>query len=41
MKIFTQDEIQPSPHTINFIRELAYTYRVIDMNGQMGVYCLN
>jgi hypothetical protein len=41
MKIFTQEEFQPSARTLNFIREFAYTYRVIDMNGQSGVYCLN
>ncbi len=41
MKIFTQEELQPSQRTLNFIREFAHTFRVIDMNGQSGVYCLN
>ena len=41
MKIFTQDEFQPSQRTLNFIREFAYTYRVADINGQSCAYCLN
>ena len=36
MKIFTQEELQPSQRTLNFIREFAHTFRVIDMNGQSG-----
>jgi hypothetical protein len=41
MKIFTHEEVEPSPHTLNFIREFARTYRVMEMNGHYGVYCLN
>ena len=41
MKIFTHEETEPSTHTLNFIREFARTYRVIEFNGHSGVYCLN
>ena len=41
MKIFTHEETEPSPRTLNFIREFAHTYRVIDLSGRHGVYCLN
>jgi hypothetical protein len=37
MKFFTQEETTPSKKTLNFIRQLAYTYRVV--NNQ--VVCLN
>ena len=37
MQIFTQEETTPSERVIKFIKELAYTYRVV--NNQS--YCLN
>ena len=37
MQIFTREETTPSERVINFIKELAYTYRVA--NNQ--TYCLN
>ena len=37
MKIFTREETTPSERTLRLIKQLAYTYRVI--NGQ--AYCLN
>ena len=41
MKHFTQEEKKPSSRTLNIIRQIAYTYRVMKMNGQNEVYCLN
>ena len=38
MQIFTHEEMTPSKKTLNFIKQLAYTYRVAT-NGQ--AYCLN
>ncbi len=37
MPIFTPEETTPSERVLNLIRQLAYTYRVV--NGQ--AYCLN
>ena len=37
MQIFTLEEMTPSKKTLDFIKQLAYTYRVT--NGQ--TYCLN
>jgi len=37
MQIFTHEETTPSEKVIKFIKELAYTYRVV--NNQ--AYCLN
>lgn len=39
--IFTSEEVKPSEKTLNFIRQIAYTYRVIRMNGRTESYCLN
>ena len=41
MKYFTQKKKKPSSKTLNFIRQIAYTYRVINFNGKNEVYCLN
>lgn len=41
MKYFTQEEKRPSNKTLSIIRQIAYTYRVIKLNGQNEVYCLN
>ena len=41
MKHFTQEEHKPSAMTLTIIRQIAYTYRVIKMNGQSEAYCLN
>lgn len=41
MKYFTQEEKSPSYKTLNLIRQIAYTYRVVKMNGQTEAYCLN
>ena len=41
MKIFTHEETEPSTKTLNFIREFARTYRVIEMGCRHTSYCLN
>jgi hypothetical protein len=41
MKHFTPDELRPSDKTLNLIRQIAYTYRVMKLNGQNEGYCLN
>lgn len=41
MKYFTLEETKPSQNTINIIKQIAYTYRVMKFNGQNEVYCLN
>ena len=41
MEYFTSEEAKPSEKTLNFIRQIAYTYRVLTMNGRTESYCLN
>lgn len=41
MKHFTQEELKPSEKTLNIIRQIAYTYRVIKNNGHNEVYLAN
>jgi hypothetical protein len=41
MKHFTSDEHQPSEKTLNLIRQIAYTYRTICINGKTETFCLN
>ncbi len=42
MKHFTSKEInQPSEKTLNLIRQIAYTYRTIYINGKAETFCLN
>lgn len=41
MKFFTSEEMKPSEKTLNIIRQIAYTYRVININGKNEAYCLN
>ncbi len=41
MGYFTQEESKPSLKTLNLIRQIAYTYRAIKLNGRTEVYCLN
>ena len=40
-KFFTPEECKPSSKTLNIIRQIAYTYCVIKINGQAEAYCLN
>ena len=37
----TSDEMRPSRKTINMIKQRAYTYRAIKMNGRYEAFCLN
>ncbi len=40
--LFTTGEVlRPSKQTINLIKQIAYTYRVIKINGTNEVFCLN
>lgn len=41
MKYFTQEVLNPSEATLNLIRQLARTYRVVDINNKKTSYCLN
>ena len=41
MKYFTRKETSPSEETLQIIRQIAYTYRVIKVNGKNEVFCLN
>lgn len=33
--------MRPSQQTINLIKQIAYTYRVVQINGRNEVFCLN
>ena len=41
MKHFTFEEAQPAKKTLDLIRTIAYTYRVMNLNGESKAYCLN
>lgn len=41
MKYFTPEDFNPSERTLNIIRQIAYTYRTVEMNGRVESYCLN
>lgn len=41
MKYFTKEENKPSNNTLNIIKQIAYTYRSIKLNGKNEAYCLN
>lgn len=41
MKYFTFEEKKPSNKTLNIIKQIAYTYRVMKFNEQNEAYCLN
>ncbi len=42
MKYFTHSiEVNPSEATLRLIRQIAYTYRVIRINGKAEAFCLN
>jgi len=42
MMYFTQEEeLCPSEKTLDFIRQFAYTYRSVNINGRQEAYCLN
>ena len=37
MQIFTREEMTPSERTLRIIRQIAYTYRIVNQQA----YCLN
>ena len=41
MGLFTQDELKPSEQTLNLIRQVDYTYRVVRMGAKKEMFCLN
>ena len=42
MRYFTQESLNPSERTIDFIKQIAYTYRVIKLgDGSTIPFCLN
>lgn len=41
MEHFTSENPMPSKRTIDIIKAIAYTYRVMNINGRMKSYCLN
>lgn len=41
MEYFTSEELNPSERTLNIIRQIAYTYRALKVNGHYEMYCLN
>ena len=41
MQYFTHEDLNPSERTLNLIRQIAYTYRPVEINGKMESYCLN
>jgi len=41
MGYFTQENKRPSARTIELIRQVAYSYRVVSVNGRNEVYSLN
>ncbi|MDD6854439.1 MULTISPECIES: hypothetical protein [Prevotella] len=38
---FTNEDFNPSERTLNLIRQIAYTYRTVEINGRKEAYCLN
>ena len=42
MKYFTQEALNPNERTLELIKKIAYTYRVIKMaDGSAASFCLN
>ena len=41
VRIFISEELKPSEKTLNLIRQIAYSYRVIKINGKKQTFCLN
>lgn len=39
MKYFTQEELKPSEKTLNFIRQIAYSYRLAQAADTGKPYC--
>lgn len=41
MTFFFKEDKQPSARTLNLIRQVAYSYRVMNINGRNEAYSLN
>ena len=41
MTYLINEEKKPSSMTLNLIRQVAYTYRVVNINGRNESYCIN
>lgn len=41
MTYFTHDELNPSEKTLKLIRQIAYTYRLLNIRGEKHAFCLN
>ena len=41
MTYFTPEELQPTEQTLSIIRQIAYTYRLVKVNGKEEVFCFN
>ena len=41
MKYFTQEELKPSEKTLNFIRQIAYSYRLAQADNRNKPYCVS
>lgn len=41
MAYFIREDKQPSAATLNIIRQVAYSYRVANINGRNEAYSLN
>ena len=39
--LFTPEEMRPSEKTIRLIKQIAYTYRTVKLNGKYEAFCLN
>lgn len=41
MRYFTQEDLKPSEKTLNIIRQMAYTCRVLSKGGRATMYYFN
>ena len=41
IELFTPDGLSPSEKTLEIIRQIAYTYRTLKVNGKQEFYSLN
>jgi len=38
---YSPEDINPSEKTLKLIKQIAYTYKAIKMNGKNDVFCLS
>ena len=41
VRLFTSEELKPSEKTLHIIRQIAYSYRIIKIDGKMRSLYLN